>query len=325
MQSRFLAYVLLGFLTIAVPALAQPNPLRAPQPSGTTTAPDQSMRSQTPTLVPRARQMPAEQPPAPPQPPPPPFTLTPQEEAQLDRVLNQWEQRNRDVKTFDCKFKRWVFDSVFNPPQPNQLPQPAFTELGTIKYAAPDRGLFRIEQEEKAGKVAPIDDTRADHWVSDGKSIFIFKPKDKQLIEQKLPPELQGKAIADGPLPFVFGAEAQKLKQRYFIRLLPPPPNVTDQIWLEAYPRFQEDAANFHHARFIITAQGMSPFALQLFQPNGKDYTSYQFYDIVVNDKFRLFQGDPFRPSTPWGWKKIVKEATPGPQEARLPPGGGPR
>ena len=37
-----------------------------------------------------------------------------------------------------------------------------------------------------------------------------------------MPPELQGKAIVDGPLPFLFGADAQKLKQRYYLRIITP-------------------------------------------------------------------------------------------------------
>src|SRR3989304_1766652 len=45
-----------------------------------------------------------------PQPPPQPFTLTPQEEAQLDRVLTAWEQKGREIKTFDCSFVRWEYD-----------------------------------------------------------------------------------------------------------------------------------------------------------------------------------------------------------------------
>ena len=31
----------------------------------------------------------------------------------------------------------------------------------------------------------------------------------------------------------------------------------------------------------------------------------YQFYDVVVNDRFRIFKGDPFRPFTPLGWQMI--------------------
>ena len=40
-----------------------------------------------------------------------------------------------------------------------------------IKYAAPDRGLFRIDTEEKDGKQVAIEDARAEHWLCDGKSV----------------------------------------------------------------------------------------------------------------------------------------------------------
>lgn len=287
------------------------------------------VRPQTPVLVPRVRQVPGEQQPAQPQLAAAPFTLTPQEEAQVDRVLNLWERRNRDIKTFDCQFKRWIYDFVFAAPEPNQPGRPTATiELGAIKYAAPDRGMFRVEKSEKEGKVAPIEDSRAEYWISDGKSIFEMKAAKKQVIEHKLPPELQGKAIADSPLPFLFGADAKKLKERYFLRLVTPP-DVKDQIFLEAFPRFQRDAANFHHAQLIIKTEGMTPFGLMLMQPNGKDYTTYQFYDIVVNDPLRLFKGDPFRPFTPLGWQKVIDDsalAPPvAPQQARRPAAGSQR
>jgi len=289
--------LLLGVITTKA-ALGQ-NPLREKTPGQNGVEPDQPVRPQLPTLVPRGQPpsaAPAEAAPR------PPFQLSPHEEAQVERVLNLWEQQSREIKTFDCRFKRWIYDVVFGPPN-----QAKYIELGVIKYAAPDRGLFRVETTEKDGKEVPIDDSRAEHWICDGKSVFEFAPAKKQLIEHKLPPELQGKAIADTPLPFIFGAEAEKLKQRYFIRLITPP-DVKDQIWLEAYPRFQRDAANFQRAQFIITIQGMLPYALRLVQPNGKDYTVYQFYDIVVNDPLQLFRGNPFRPFTPLGWKKIVEE-----------------
>jgi TIGR03009 family protein len=301
-----IGYCALLSLVVAVPAWAQTHPLRGPESSGNALEPDQPVRPQVPILVPRAPQQAAPQ---------PPFTLTPQEEAQTDRVLKQWEERNRNIKTFDCRFVRWTFDMVFGPAN-----QAKFVDLGVIKYAAPDRGLFRVESSQKDGKETPIDSARIEHWISDGKSIFEFNAAKKQLIEHKLPPELQGKAIANSPLPFLFGAEAQKLKQRYWIRIVTPP-DVKDQIWLEAFPRFQQDAANFHHAQFIVTTQGMSPYGLNLIQPNGKDRIAYQFSEIVVNDPFRPFKGDPFRAFTPFGWQRIVDEP-PAAQAARVPSAG---
>jgi TIGR03009 family protein len=316
MQFRLMACTLLGLVLTTIPAFGQnypSNPLRGterppaardyPPPQ-----PDQPIRPQTPQFERRPQQ--SIQPPAPPQPPPPPFVLSPQQEAQVDRVLNQWEQRNREVRKFDCKFKRWTYDAVFGRPD-----QARFVEMGTIRYAAPDKGLFYLEAMERDGKKVPIEDSRAEHWICDGKAVFEYSPVKKKVTEHRLPKELQGKAIANSPLPFLFGAEAQKLKQRYFLRLVTPA-EVRDQIWLEAYPRTQTDAANFIHAQFIISVQGMSPFALKIFQTD-KIQVVYQFWDIQINDPLGIFRGDPFRAFTPPGWQRDIDEP---PAESPPPP-----
>ena len=58
----------------------------------------------------------------------------------------------------------------------------------------------------------------------------------------------------------------------------------------------------------ILTAKDMTPYALQILAPNGKNHTTYQFYDIVTNDPLGFLKGDPFHARTPLGWKKIVEE-----------------
>ena len=315
MSIRFVALALLGLVFTEVSGLAQNYPGQdVAQPNGVA-GPEQSMHPQVPVLTPRApRQPPVEQPAK------PPFVLTPQQEAQVDAVLSQWETHNRGIKTFDCMFKRWIYDVVFGPPN-----VPKFVDIGELKYASPDKGSFYAKLTVKGDKEVPIEDARAEHWICDGKSIFELNPTKKQLIEHKLPPELQGKAIADGPLPFLFGAEAKKLKDRYWIRLLgASDPN--GRIMLEAFPRYQQDAANFSSAQFIIDSKTMSPFALRLIQPNKKDFITYQFYEIVENNAWRMFQGDPFRPFTPLGWQKVVEEApTPPPTQANRAANGGQR
>lgn len=323
MNPRICAITSLVFAFISAAAFGQTYP-----PSG----PDQPIRPQTPRIERRAgppaaaerSAPPQSQPQQPPPPPPPPFRLTPQQEAQVDRVLNLWEERNRKIKTFDCRFKRWIYDDVFQGQQdPDKPLQPKYIESGVIKFAAPDRGMFRVETAEKDGREVPIEPNQTEHWICDGRAVYEFDPVKKQVTEHKLPPELQGKAIANSPLPFLFGAEAKNLKARYYIRIITPP-EVGEQIWLEAYPRYQQDAANFHHAQFIIAEREMRPFALRLVEPNGKDYRVYQFYDIVVNDPLKFFKGDPFRPFTPVGWQ-LVPDATRQPAQARRPPPDGRR
>jgi TIGR03009 family protein len=289
----------------APPWQGSPDQMRA-------AGPDQPVEPRVPTLQQRSA---PEQRPAPEQPPGPP-QLTPQDEAQVDRILKLWEQRSAAVKTFDCSFKRWEYDPVFGPAD-----APRFEDLGSIKYAAPDKGMFQVQQMVQNGKVVAIEPQRAEHWVCDGKAVFQYNHAKKELTEYRLPPDLQGKAIADGPLPFLFGARADKLKQRYFLRIVTPPEVQGQQTWLEAFPRFQQDAANFQRAELRLTNQNMTPFALQLYSPNGKNHTSYQFYEIVINDPLRLLKGDPFHAGTPSGWQKIIRE--PGTAQAsRLPPAG---
>jgi TIGR03009 family protein len=256
---------------------------------------------------------------------PPPFRLTPAEQKNVDRVLDRWEQWNSGVKTFQCRFKRWSYDVVFGPPD-----RPKFVDLGTITYAAPGRALYRVDTMEKDGKEVPIEDSRAQHWICDGKSIWQYDPQQKKVKETKVPPEVQASRLVDGPLsfyfpaaylskviaylqpgplspasPFPFAAKARELKQQYYIREMTPSDR-RDQIWLEAFPRPGQPAARLcEKVVLILSARDMSPFALKIVASNRQDYKVYQFYDIVVN-------GPPsraaaaFHPSAPVGWQMIL-------------------
>ncbi|HUT14459.1 MAG TPA: TIGR03009 domain-containing protein [Thermoguttaceae bacterium] len=288
-------------------------------------APTQPWRPASPTVHPGAGQVGPVIPqyaPAPqyqPTPPPvrAPFQLTPQEEDYLNRVLLFWEQRGQQVKTFACNFCRWDYDGVFG-----NANAPRYVDKGLVKYAAPDKGLYRVTQSNQNQEWVAIESQREEHWVCDGKSVYEFNHKTKQLIQHVLPPELQGTAIQDGPLPFLFGAQASKLKERYFMRVITPP-NIQNQIWLEAYPRFQRDAANFQRAELIlsVTETDLNPFALQLFSPNGKDRTVFQFGDIVVNNPWPNLD---FVVITPPFWTKVVIQPET-PRVGQQPAAGGPR
>ena len=282
MKTRIRISASLVFVLAVTAATAQEQPWRGSNPG-------RQPATQPPTL----RQQPAGKPAQPRAQARAPFVLTPQEQAQVDHFLRAWEQRSDKIKTFETKFARREYDPVFGPKDG----QPRFTDEGELKFKAPDKGLFLVNGE------------RPEQWVSDGNSIFEFNHQKRQLIEHKLPPEMQGKAIEDGPLPFLFGAQAEKLKRRYWIRLLPPPRGVQNQIWLEAYPRHQQDAANFQRAELILNAQDLLPLGMQLHLPNGKSRTSYTFYGVVVNDPnpLRFLKGDPFSPKSPLGWTRVIE------------------
>ncbi|MBN2474926.1 MAG: TIGR03009 domain-containing protein [Pirellulales bacterium] len=285
--------VLVGLLAIAVWLLPVATEAQTVGPAANSAAsgrrpplrPDQPVVPQYPTLQQRA--------PTPTPQPRAPFQLTPQQEAYLDQVLKAWEQHSARVTTFESNFTRWEYDPVFGDPN-----KPKYVDQGKVKYAAPDKGSFEIEGQ------------RAEKWICDGQWIHEFNYVEKKLTQHQLPPDLRGKAIADGPLPFLFGAEAAKMKQRYFLRVIQPPEGRTGEIWLEAYPRFAPDAANFSRAELILTTRNMMPFAMDIYLPNGKSHTAYQFFGIVVNDPLRVFKGDPFRAVAPSDWQTVVRPAS---------------
>lgn len=232
-----------------------------------------------------------------------PFQLTPQELAALDRVLLDWQNKSQAIKSFTCTLTRWEHDEVFDKDT---------VGVGELKYRAPDNGLYRVKDNETGEWI--------EHWVCDGDSIYEYNYAKKELIVRVLPPHMRGRAIADGPLPFIFGADAAKLKQRYWMRLIAPPPKFEQMICLEAFPRTQLDAANFRRAELLLSPGDMLPFALQIDLTNSKSYTQHRFDQIVTNDPLRGLKDIFTAPRLPLGWKKIIDDPqVVEPETARAP------
>jgi len=291
MKSRFFLGWILAVLSGIAGAQAQ-----QPQPVG----PDQPVSPQIPTLQPRTQAQPI-QPPAADQDVAAPFQLSAQEQAQLDTLLQAWEQSSARIKTFKCRFTRFEYSTAFGPIDPNK---PTSVDRGELRYAAPDRGLFAIE-----GPANPAANTSSnpERWICDGKSVFQYDYAQKRVVEYPLSPEMQGKAIADSPLPFLFGSSAVKLKQRYYLRLITPAAVQAQEVWLESWPRFQSDRANMTAARLILKVKNLEPYALAIYAPD-KSRQNYVFENISINDPLaRLLEGDPFVPRIPKDWVKVVE------------------
>ncbi len=243
-----------------------------------------------------------------------PFRLGTEEQAEVDRVLDRWEQLNSQVKTFECRFRRWIYDSVFNPPEPGKDATPKFTEDGIIKYAAPNRLLVKVEKSLKGSDEMPIEESRAESWSFDGKSVFEFRVANRQFVKHDLPPEVQGSAVIDGPLafgfpawvvltmfggtpsgitPFPLGATAAQIKGSYFIRKVPST-DARKEIRLEAYPRSQAIAKLCEQLMIVFDDRDMSPLYLKVIGPGRKSWASYQFFDLKINRPSSAQEGDPF-------------------------------
>jgi len=256
----------------------------------------------------------------------PPFQLSPVEQQFVDQILKMWEDSSSKIKTFDCRFERWEYDPVFGPG--DNIPM--IKSQGRLTYSKPDKGSFEIEEirrykpSDPQAQPKPADwvlqkHEVGEHWVCDGKAIYEYKHDKKQLVVQPLPPEMRGKAIVDGPLPFLFGAEAEKLKKRYWIRSLE---GTATTIRLEAYPRTQSDRATYQRVEVILDRKTMHPSAIQVYMPNGQSRAVYMFIEPTINGKLNQLLGSIFSsPRTPLGWKRVVNQPPPAPSpQAANPP-----
>ncbi len=223
--------------------------------------------------------------------------LTKEEQAELDAALARWEKESDGVKILTASFTLFEYGVAFGAaPVAGQPAQPSRTYEGEIRFAAPDRGSYEIT---KGGD---------DRWMCDGKAIYEFNAKQKTLKEYRLPKELQGQAITNGPLPFVFGAKAEAMRKRYFMRVITPP-DKDQQIWIEAWPRWQQDAANFHHVQVILDKKTMLPSAIRLYDPNPASNKVYLFKEgMKVNGTWDQIKDFFARPNTPLGWKHVVED-----------------
>jgi TIGR03009 family protein len=226
-----------------------------------------------------------------------PFALTPEQQAVVDLVLRKWEEKQKTIKTFSCDFTVLEYDGTY---------EKARESSGRVYYAAPDKGKYEVFDDEGAP---------GEHWVCDGKSIFEFNKDAKKLIERPLPEEMRGKAIVDSPLPFVFGSSADKMAQRYWMRVTSaaedPRTLKKGQFLLEAIPKFQQDAGNFQKVEIIFSERDMLPLALNQFLPAHSDKKQSRKTYLFENQKegggINWVKTFFSKPRTPLGWTYVVE------------------
>ncbi|HTU25523.1 MAG TPA: hypothetical protein VMF30_09005 [Pirellulales bacterium] len=243
----------------------------------------------------------------PPTGPTPPFLLNSREQELLDKFLVRWEQQNSKTKTFKCKFKRREFDQALTDDKAKNHLRSEGT--GEVKYKQPDHGIFEVQKETEFNENQHKYEQKTDgldHWVCDGIAIYEFVPADKKLKVHPLPKEMQGEAIADGPIPFIFGAKVEKMKQRYWIRDITPKEEVGQRVWMEVFPKYQHDAANFSSAVLVLNDADLSLYGLEITQAGGVQRSQYVFSDVIINDSWEILKRDFKEPRTPTGWTKEV-------------------
>ncbi len=286
-----------------VPAYAQRNVPTAGQGAAKSAAAQGAPAERVATRNPTASSQPAGQ----------PFPkLTPAAQAQLQRLLSDWEEQSKGTNTLECTFSRWHYDMFAAPAGVH-----ATRADGVIKYAAPDKGLFRVDRlvffsGVKDGKpqFQPQNGQYGEHWVCNGKQLIEFDRSRQECRIQDLPPEMQGQQIFNSPLPFVFNLDAQRIQERFWVRQVEAPnPQL---VLVEAWPKRQEDRAQYKLVQIALDAKTFLPQALLMYAPNfdkktAQKYDHYEFTGVKRNairaGLQKLFLGNFIPEKPPSNWK----------------------
>ena len=237
-----------------------------------------------------------------------------------------WENSTSQIQRFRCSFNRWDYDPVFGPaPDPKTGEMQAATICtGEIKYQLPDKAMYEVTGKWTFQAANPDTGGQATHveagpelrekWISDGRWTFEFDFNSRQIRKRELPPEMQGKTIADGPIPFIFGAKADKMNERYWIRVITPTDaQKNGEYWLEAYPKKQDDAQDFSRVKVILDSEFL-PKAVEIYAADYDDLRNrksqtYVFEDRKINESnlnlFKILDRAFYDPAIPSGWQLV--------------------
>jgi TIGR03009 family protein len=236
--------------------------------------------------------------------------LSPAAQAKLQQTLQEWESQTTATKTLETNFSRWTYDPAGAPANIHSS-----KSEGVIKYAKPDKGLIRVDKlvsfagmngDQPTYKEQP--GQFGEHWVCNGTQLIEFDRSAKECKIQDLPKEMQGANIISSPLPFVFNLDAAEIQRRYWVRQVAHnDPNI---IMIEAYPRRQEDLAQYKLVQIALDANTHLPRGLVMYPPNfdqkeNPAWAVYEFSDpkrntigAGIKDFFNNFV--PEKPPADW-------------------------
>lgn len=270
----------------------------------------------------------------------PPFgKLTVQEQKAVDDVLKSWEQHSKSIERYRCQFQRWEYDPVFGPAHTFKT-----WSKGAIMYSVPDGSLLEVEETWRYRAAIKSDDElkyvkregeSAEHWICGRTYIWEFDHESRRLIGHKLPSHMQGRMIVgfcpfalvlqnalnpheetvDGPLQLLAEADAERMKQRYWIRRQPVAEGAREYR-LELHPKSSRHAKICQKMDVIIAQEDFLPKVLVVYDRNfdpGRNpaRTTFVFEKRQTNwtlssNQLNIFHRQFVEPEMPPGWKKVV-------------------
>ena len=268
----------------------------------------------------------------------------PKHEQFVNQLLNYWQQSSGQIKRYEFDFQRWIYSPQFckwRDPA-NQKLAAATLARGSVRFQAPDKGMYEVhrgwrfngtkEKTDDQGRPVLVNgqpvleadyqeitnDQQAparERWICDGQAIYEYDFENKRIYETTLPADMQGEGLKKSPIPFLFGIQAEEMRNRFWIRVLPS--NDDNVFVLEAHPKWAEDRQNYKKLVISLSREPFLPLQLEMYAANydpqtNQSYTVFSFENRQVNDALSAAQqwlGNFVKPSIPnWQWKMVQRQ-----------------
>ena len=200
-----------------------------------------------------------------------PFELDDSAQTKLDHVLAERQRLTGHIEAFSCKFVVYEYDPVFGPRNgPASVKRGEFKRMPSGEMQATLHGKsdekYVWDSKSRLKIISPGNDTRVLDYSSEKQGIRFS--------------ELSG----PGAIAALLGSDPETVRARFYIRVSTPP-DVKDQIWLEAFPKTQADAGWFTKVDLILNPKDMLPIGFQIPGKSQGRRTSYVIEDFVLDGR----------------------------------------
>lgn len=194
---------------------------------------------------------------------------------EMEKVLNVWETYSVKLEKLEGEFERYDYDFVFKVEKRFR---------GRYFFEAPDKGRMDFvapkqlpETNETRGTVFAVKpgDTRS--WICTGSEILDINHDSKNYTRVEIPERFRGSNIVNSPLPFLFGAKASELKERYLLTFGDMHNPQGGTVHIVAAPLMEAQRREYRRAEILLNTKDFLPSAVRLWHASGNGETVYVF------------------------------------------------
>lgn len=252
----------------------------------------------------------------------------------VQQLLELWESRSSRVNQLYGEFDRFTYDSTFGVEK---------RAAGRLWFEAPDKGRIDLvpmevpdppinpEKLRTDGQPFEIQADNRERWICNGERVFAIDDGAQIYSELSIPPQFQGENIIDSPLPFLFGMQAERAKQRYIISIgaMHNPDGRIEGAALNVHvivePRWEQDAREWTTAEILLNPETFLPNAVRVISGSSEQVYVFKRVEPALRG-VGLFNGDAFNDRPPQHYQCQERQTAGAPQQiplersASLPP-----